>query len=460
MIYFFKKSIVLIVLLLSLIFSFQHSLAASSNQYIKLHPSSSSYDVKKFQQFFKALKIYKWNIDGKYKNIKPYIISFQVKNKIIASEKSDWAWYIWPKTYALLEKKYWKKFKEAYDKFFKLNSPKVWKQQYFIVSAYYSPLPWQKRYYNWSYARDIAVNWKGTHWASWSPVHPWFIAAPSHYKFGTKIELEWLWIGTVEDRWWAIVRRWVKWHEYDRLDIWMWYWDAWLEKALQWWVRTVKWKILPQTAKNTITAVWERNDTRKHLAKEIWPDSGPEKIEKMQLLFIKAKLYTWKINGKYKSFEPAILDFQLKNRLITNKSNYWAWYIWKKTISKLEKKYPQIFLESKKEKKKSDKVQEIVVEKKQAPKKSEKKKPDKIIKKKILTEDEKILKKYNISKKSKDEIESLNNKIQIFLTKKIWKDNIKLKTVKNKIKKKIWIIRIKTQKQELKNSLLYLQDIL
>jgi len=167
-------------------------------------------------------------------------------------------------------------------------------------------------------------------------------------SFWTKIEIEWLWVWTVEDRGWAIVRAGVRWYEYDRLDIWMWYGDEWLTKALNWWKRTVKWKIVENTVTNTIEYSWStKQKSSDSIAINITPQSSSKDIKSMQTLFSEAELYSWNINWKYSSFKNSIIDFQIETKVIPTRKSLWHWYIWKKTIAKLEAVYPEIFLKSK-----------------------------------------------------------------------------------------------------------------
>lgn len=420
---------------------------SAATQYLKLHPNSPSHNVTQFQKFFKALKIYNWKIDWKYKSLKPDIVTFQVKHKIISSENDEAAWYIWPKTYKYFTQKYGSRFTLAYNKFFKVKDAKVWDQRYFIVSAYYSPLPGQKRYATWSYARDIKLNWNGTHWASGVEVHPWFIAAPSSYNFGTKIQLEWLWVWTVEDRWWAIVRAWRRWYEYDRLDIWMWYWDAWLTRALNWGKRTVKWKILPSTAKNTIEYSGTKKVISNRIAIKIAPESSATNIKLMQKLFKEAKLYPWTVDWKYSSFKSSIIDFQIKHKVIPYKHSIWNWYIGNKTIAKLEEKHPEIFLSNRR------KTQIDVQEKK----KEVIKQPDSRFEVKISSS---VKKKYNISNTQKKQVERLHKALEKALKKKYDNNKLKIKTQKNKIIQTIALLIKKVKKESAKEKLKYIYDLL
>lgn len=128
---------------------------------------------------------------------------------------------------------------------FTINSNFVFAEtssDYFIVTAYYSPLPNQNYYLKGNYEDELKLNWMWIAWASWVWVYEWMLAAPKNYAFWTKIYLEWLWIWSVEDRGGAIVNSWVRWYEHDRIDVWMWYWEEWLRRALYWWKRKVAWK--------------------------------------------------------------------------------------------------------------------------------------------------------------------------------------------------------------------------
>ncbi len=414
-----------------------------------IEPTSNASDIKKIQSLFSKLNIYKWEDTWKYSDIKDSIIDFQIQNKIISSKTEDSAWYIWPKTYSVLENKYWDDFTTTYNKIFEVkivNSWLEWTETYFVVSAYYSPLPWQKRYATWSYARDIRLNWNWTHWASWVAVHPWFIAAPSTYSFGTKIEIEWLWVWTVEDRWWAIVRAWVRWHEYDRLDIWMWYWDEWLTRALNWWKKTVKWKIMPRESENTIEYSWTKFVASNSLAIKITPQSSNKNIEKMQLLFTEAKLYSWKVNWKYSSFKDSIVDFQINTQILPTRTSIWHWYIWTKTIAKLEEKHPEIFLSNRR------KTQTEVQDKEKALKIEDKRFE--------VTISSDVEKKYKITPEQKKEVEKISKALIEALEKKFWDNQLKHKTQKSRLSKKVLALQEKVKKESTKEKLKYLYDLL
>lgn len=459
------SKILFIIFIFISIFTINNTFATNNynSQYISLNPESSKSDIIKFQKFFKALKIYNWNLDWKYSSIKPDIIKFQLKYKIIKSKSEDWAGYIWPKTYKFFTDRYWDRFNKAYSNFFEIKQVDIKNENCFIVSAYYSPLPNQKRYSTKSYNWDIRLNWNWTHWASGAWVHPWFIAAPSHYPFWTKIELEWLWIWVVEDRGWAIVKKWVRWYECDRLDIWMWYGDEWLKRALTWGKKKISWKIVDRNKKITISFP---SDYREYLAIKIKPKSTKSDLEKMQKLFKEARLYSWKIDWQYSSFKDEIIDFQVKNHIIKNKNDYAAGYIWAKTIKKLEEIYPDNFIvirrkDISKTNEKNSREEKIISENKTWNIIENKNIKEKSYNLKSLSQKtQEITKKYKITIKEKEEVDKLKAKIVTYLNKKIWNNKLKKKTATNKIRKNIIKSIKKIKNTKTKNKLTYLKDIL
>lgn len=208
----------------------------------------------------------------------------------------------------------------------------------FIVTAYYSPLPNQKHYTTWSYAWDKRLNWEGHTTASGKWVYTWILAAPQKYPFGTKIYFEWFGIWAVEDRWWAIVKAWVDWHEHDRIDIWMWYWDEWLQRALKWWKRTIKWKIVSKNSK--VNLKFSKNVLKNIENIKVNPeDHKKEDVKKLQENFKKLGLYTWKIDWKYENIKNEIIDFQVKNKIISTKNSPEAWWFWPKTYVQLLRRF-------------------------------------------------------------------------------------------------------------------------
>lgn len=117
--------------------------------------------------------------------------------------------------------------------------------KYFMITAYYSPLPGQQHYVTGSYESDIRLNGRGTNGADGTPVYAGMIAAPKTYPFGTKLSIPGIGMTAVHDRGGAIVKGKgddsnLSGPKYDRLDIWMGYGDKGLTRALSWGFRTVE----------------------------------------------------------------------------------------------------------------------------------------------------------------------------------------------------------------------------
>ena len=282
---------------------------------------------------------------------------------------------------------------------------------YFIITAYYSPLPNQSHYIMWNYEKEIRMNGRWIRWASWKKVFSWMLAAPKKYSFWTKIKIKWLWIWEVTDRWWAIVQAWERNFKYDRIDIWVWHWEEGLKRAMYWGNRTVQWEVIKKSNKNTLNinkipspkwtifnakknpnynkAVlkkwtvqnkiylswnneWTNNNSPiipfyKGDEQNIfsWPIKNSTWVKILQKLLIEMKLYSWKTNWEYSSIRKIILDFQLKNKVISKKTDIWAWNFWPKTRKTLKQKY-NLFLENKKiaeKKAKLEKEKNILLEK-------------------------------------------------------------------------------------------------
>lgn len=214
-------------------------------------------------------------------------------------------------------------------------------ENYFIVTAYYSPLPNQNFYLKWNYEDELKLNWNWIRWASWEPVFSWMLAAPKTYKFWTKIYLEWLWVWSVQDRWWAIVSAGNRWYNYDRIDVWVWYWDEWLKRALYWWKRKIKWNIVSWKTKTTINVSnmaspeWVTNNLRQipnvfNLG--IWIKSDANTIKNLQEFLSDVWFYDWEIDWIYNErLINTIFDFQRENSIVKTENDNWAGYWWEKT---------------------------------------------------------------------------------------------------------------------------------
>lgn len=220
----------------------------------------------------------------------------------------------------------------------------------FIISAYYSPLPEQDYYYKGNYQAEIRLNWHGVRWASGKEVFSGMLAAPKDYEFGTAIELPWLGIGIVEDRWWAIVPAGQRWYKYDRLDMWVWYGEEGLARALTWGKKTLCGKIISDySGGSTIdvyslpisnsTKIWTKKQNTV-FSKGIGTKSSSEDIKQLQNFLKEIWLYNWEINGIYnQELIDSIVKFQKENKIIEWEHDSAAWYWGIKTRNIAMKKY-------------------------------------------------------------------------------------------------------------------------
>lgn len=211
-------------------------------------------------------------------------------------------------------------------------------ETFFVITAYYSPLPDQIRYTTWSYSGDIRLNggWVTTASGNW--VFPGLLAGPANYPFGTKIYFEWYGIWAIEDRGGAIVKAGERGHSYDRIDIWMGYGDEGLTRALSWGTRTIKWKIVVPSADVSLN-FWE--STIGTLTKlSVNPESSTtQDVKTLQEILSKAELYTWEIDGDYNSIQEILIDFQVNNNVIASRDDISAWWYGPKTIAALRTVY-------------------------------------------------------------------------------------------------------------------------
>lgn len=336
---------VVLIFALSIFFSFWVYETFAKTKYVtQIDVDSWPEKIKQVQEVFKWIWLYNWEIDWKFSSIKETIINYQIENQIIPHRNHNEAGYFWAKTIKSLKNNYWKSFEDLQEKFLKIEAPVTNEDTYFIVTAYYSPLPWQKVYSTGSYEAELRLNgWWNT--ASWKKLSVWTIAAPRNYPFWTKIFLEWFWVWVVEDRWGAIVNSWDRWHRYDRLDVWMWFWDEARKKTKAWWIRTIKWKILDSSSEVQVS-FWE--ETWKAEVYSLWkykfltvsPENpNPEKVMDLQELLKKVNLYFWEIDWNYDSVKEILIDFQVENWVISSRDSKVAWYFWKKTYEAFKEKF-------------------------------------------------------------------------------------------------------------------------
>lgn len=220
------------------------------------------------------------------------------------------------------------------------------KSQYFIVTAYYSPLPDQDFYIKWSYENDKKLNWEWLYWASWKQVFNWMLAWPKKYDFWTQIYLEWIWTWVIEDRGWAIVESWERGYDADRIDVWMWHWDEWLKKSLAWWKRKIQWKIIEiENSELKVDNVWINFNPTNLVSSQIkksnneyiynvsvWINSRKSDIVKLQTKLSWLSVYKWEIDWIYnKKLINSLVSIQIKNWIIKSDNEDWAWYWWVKT---------------------------------------------------------------------------------------------------------------------------------
>lgn len=334
-----QRFILILLSYFSLFMFFNAELAYSSfsayeNQ---IFEESSEVKVRKLQEVFSGLWLYNWVIDWNYKSIEWNLLDYQKRAWIIIEDDDHWAWYFWNKTIEALEKEYWEKFLQLKETYLKIEKPSL-DERYFYVTAYYSPVPWQQKYTTWSYEWDVRLNWEWKHTASWKEVFSWLMAAPRNYAFGTKIYLEWMWIWSVEDRWWAIVNAWERWHEYDRIDVWMWYWDEWLQRALKWWTRKIKWYVVDNNQQ--ITIEFDESPITKYRwlvvdAKE--PEDNS--VKKLQELLKETWLYTWVADWDYLKVKNILIKYQLDSWVIDSEYDEEAGYFWEKTYAVFRKNF-------------------------------------------------------------------------------------------------------------------------
>ena len=127
----------------------------------------------------------------------------------------------------------------SYAKKVRTLKPVTFTETTLIATAYYSPLPGQSYYLRGNYESEKRLNGNGTHGASGKAVFEGMIAAPKNYAFGTKVYIEGLGVGSVEDRGGAIVPAGSRGYEHDRVDIWMGKGEEGLARALAWGKRKV-----------------------------------------------------------------------------------------------------------------------------------------------------------------------------------------------------------------------------
>ncbi len=235
---------------------------------------------------------------------------------------------------------------------------------YFIVTAYYSPLPEQEYYITGNYEDEKKLNGQWIAGASWKKVFSGMLAAPKNYAFGTKIYLQWLWVGSVEDRGGAIVSAWNRGYAHDRIDVWMWYGDEGLKRALYWGKRKVKGNITSSLERSNINyedipaPIWATKWLKKNISTHwnifntsLGKWSNHEQISQLQnilieLWYLSAESYTvWVYDAATIS---AIFHFQVFAKVLQSETDPWAGSYGPKTRKALKKYYRIYELEKQK----------------------------------------------------------------------------------------------------------------
>lgn len=333
------KSIPVLLLSFFSLFMFVNLELAHSSSFsvyeTKIFHESNESKVKKLQEVFKWLWLYEWEISWIWQDIEEHLINYQIEKGIVPHKDDEQAWYFGVKTMKALENEFWELYKELKEEFLKADLPSnLWK---FQITAYYTPLPWQAKYTTWSYEWDKRLNWNHTT-ASWLPLEPGLLAAPRNYPFGTKIYLDWIGVWIVWDRWWAIINSGERWNEYDRLDIWVWYWDEWRERARKWGRRELEWYIVDKDY--IVNVEFDGSSLSRFANLSINPNSlEEEKTKNLQTIFKEIWLYEWEIDWIWDNIKDIFLEYQISRWIITSANDEAALYFWPKTYKKLSEEF-------------------------------------------------------------------------------------------------------------------------
>ncbi|MDP2090027.1 MAG: hypothetical protein Q8K30_00390 [Candidatus Gracilibacteria bacterium] len=292
--------------------------------------------------------------------------------------------------------------------------------RYFIVTAYYSPMSGQKTYITGSYAGDVRLNGEGRHTASGKKVFDGLLAAPSNYKFGTKIELEGMGVGEVSDRGGAIVNSGISGNSFDRIDVWMGYGDEGLYRALKWGKRKVMGKIVPSTRQLSMdfagTTILEYGDLVVDAKKPIEND-----VIRLQNLLTEVKIYNGVIDGKYESIKDVLIKYQVENNIISSEDDNEAGYFGTKTLAVLREEFGSDVFK---------------------------------------TRDNKLDDDLTLSTEIKEKLNLLNNKVSLLIDNKFGKNTPKSIEYREKLRELILRQTKKTRNETKKNQLKYLVSVL
>lgn len=221
-------------------------------------------------------------------------------------------------------------------------------QQTFTISAYYSPIQGQSRYVTGSYEGDIRLNGSGVNSADGTPVYPGMIAAPSSYAFGTKMNIPGIGLVAVHDRGGAIVHAGERGHSYDRLDVWMGYGDAGLNRALNWGKRNVNvtvYGIDPSIKENVYLEGFTEAEKfirtiveeQKIFKTDLWYGESGDKVGELQQYLTNLGYYKGTIDKYYgDEVYKAVMAFQIDQGIVDNEEEFGAGYFGPQTRSTIE----------------------------------------------------------------------------------------------------------------------------
>ena len=222
-------------------------------------------------------------------------------------------------------------------------------EQDFIVTAYYSPLPDQSVYIRGSYEADRRLNGDGLRGASGHAVYSGMLAGPRSYRFGTKIYLSGLGVGTVDDRGGAIVSASGGTVEHDRIDVWMGSGEEGLARALNFGRRTVHGRIVSDDEADSLDAIDIKNipvgkiDHKKLRARHAGDQADPNddpifdmpidegsdvlSILRLEQVLTDIGVYSGPFDGQWTpAVKAAIKGFQIDHGLIDPKDTTLAGY--------------------------------------------------------------------------------------------------------------------------------------
>ncbi|MDD2907421.1 MAG: 3D domain-containing protein [Candidatus Gracilibacteria bacterium] len=400
------------------------SFSAYENQ---IFEESSELKVKKLQEVFSGLGLYTGIVDGKYDSIKESLLAYQKKAGIIEKNDDHGAGYFGDKTIVALENEFGDKFLNLKETYLKIDEPSL-DSRYFYVTAYYSPLPGQDKYTTGSYEGDIRLNGGGKRTASGKGVFAGLMAAPRNYAYGTKIYLEGIGVGSVEDRGGAIVNSGERGHEYDRIDVWMGYGDEGLQRALKWGTRKVKGQVV--NSARDITIEFNTSIVAKYNKLVVNPEKLSEKPEEntqvmeLQQLLKDTNLYNGVIDGDYSKVKNILIKYQLENGVIDSEYNEAAGYFGEKTYAVFRKDF-------------GVKGNGLFIEK--------------------YIEAGDYL---TLSQLEKDRVNNLKTKLDAILEKKYRGNHFKIYRFKNSLRSSLDEVIPKLNNDEKKNQLTYLREIL